>query len=112
MVADEGGSHWNYNDGFPPEYAHDILIDETSLLYDILKRRKVGVNSVHQVIIKKDSVKGCRVCAVCPDDNTVCAVEFPENRFALGVKFHPELMCEGGFEKIFEAFVLACKSRR
>ncbi len=49
------------------------------------------------------------VSAVCPDDSTACAIEFRGKRFALGVKFHPELMRDGGFDKIFEAFVLACK---
>ena len=105
LVLDESGAHWNYE----APRVHDIVIDESSLLYSILKRRRVAVNSIHQVIIKKDDVKGCRVCAVCPDDSTACAIEFRDKRFALGVKFHPELMRDGCFDKIFEAFVLACK---
>ena len=105
MVLDESGLHWNYE----APRVHDIVIDESSLLYSILKRRRVAVNSIHQVIIKKDDVKGCRVCAVCPDDSTACAIEFRDKRFALGVKFHPELMSDGCFDRIFEAFVLACK---
>ena len=105
MIADESGVHWNYE----AERVHDIVIDKSSLLYDILKCRRVSVNSIHEVIIRKDFVQGCCVCAVCPDDNTVCAVEFKGKRFALGVKFHPELMSGSCFDKIFEAFVLACK---
>ena len=105
MVLDESGLHWNYE----APRVHDIVMDESSLLYDILKCRRVSVNSIHKVIIKKDDVKNCFVSAVCPDDSTACAIEFRGKRFALGVKFHPELMRDGGFDKIFEAFVLACK---
>ena len=105
LVLDESGVHWNYE----ASRVHDIVIDKSSLLYDILKLSRASVNSIHEAIIRKDFVKGCRVCAVCPDDSTACAVEFGDKRFALGVKFHPELMSGSCFDKIFEAFVLACK---
>jgi CTP synthase len=36
------------------------------------------------------TVKGLSICGLSPDENLVEAIELPENRFFVGVQFHPE----------------------
>jgi len=47
---------------------------------------------------------------MCPDDNNVEAVELPDKRFVMGVKWHPELM--ESMNPLFEEFVKACDARK
>lgn len=54
-----------------------------------------------------NSIKNCRATAICSIDNTVEAIEIEEQKFAIGIKWHPELMPE--MNNIFKEFVEVLK---
>lgn len=89
-------------------YRHDIVIDETSKLYQLLGENKiVGVNSIHNVMIKDMDVHHFDVVAH-DLDGFVEAIELKDKRFCLGLKWHPEIMEEDNMKNIFKEFVKAC----
>lgn len=89
--------------------SHQNIIRENTLLYDILKTTKIGVNSLHTFFAKDENVKNLEISAY-SDDGYVEAVELKDKKFVLGVKWHPELMLNNeGMSRIFERFIDACR---
>lgn len=89
--------------------AHKVIIDKNSKLYSIIGTEKIFVNSIHKMIAKKDSIKEYNISAICPLDNSVEAIEMPDKKFIIGIKWHPELIKnEECMRKIFEEFVNSC----
>jgi len=91
--------------------AHDIWITADSVLAGLLGERldgdTCGVNSRHRQA-PRDPGRGLRVSATAPD-GVIEALEDPEQRFCLGVGWHPENFYRTGeFRTLFEAFVVAC----
>jgi putative glutamine amidotransferase len=74
------------NKGLP---AHEILIDEASLLGRIAGTSKWPVNSRHHQAADRVG-DGLRVVARAVEDGTVEALEQPDKRFLLAVQWHPE----------------------
>lgn len=97
-----------FHNQYGSKIAHEIEIDTTSKLYGIFQQSRVIVNSIHTCIAKEGDIKGYKVVAKCPIDNNVEAIEFPEKKFVVGVKWHPELM--ESMQPLFDAFVCACKN--
>jgi gamma-glutamyl-gamma-aminobutyrate hydrolase PuuD len=94
--------------------AHDIWISEGSRLEDLMRERLTGdtlpVNSRHHQAVK-DVGRGLVVTATAPD-GVIEAVEDPEQRFCLGVQWHPENFYRTGeFRELFEGFVAAAARR-
>jgi putative glutamine amidotransferase len=93
------------------DYAHDVWIEERSLLARLMQERLAGsdslaVNSRHHQAVK-DVAPGLTVVATAPDGITE-AIEDPAARFCLGVQWHPENFWRTGeFRPIFEGFVEA-----
>ncbi len=108
----------NHRLSVPPhksfDYAHDIWIEENSLLARLLQERLGGsdscaVNSRHHQAVK-DVAAGFKVVATAPD-GIVEAIEDPAARFCLGVEWHPENFWRTGeFRPIFEGFVEAASA--
>lgn len=94
---------------YDKNYRHDIIVEGTSKLYKMLgSNKRVGVNSIHNVMIKDSDVKHFDVVA--HDLNGfVEAVELKNNRFCLGLKWHPEIMEEEIMQNIFKEFVKSCE---
>ena len=87
--------------------AHPIKIETDSLLYDILQKDKLWVNSFHHQTIK-DVPKDFKVTAV-SSDGVIEAIEYknPEY-FFLSVQWHPEMMtvCDDkDMLKLFKRFI-------
>lgn len=101
---DSSGLHKQYGS----RIAHPIEIDTNSKLYQILKKDKINVNSIHTYISTHKEIKDYNIVATCPIDNTVEAIEIPNKKFVMGIKWHPELMPE--MNVIFESFVETCKN--
>ncbi len=94
---------------YDKDYRHDIMIEETSRLYKLLgENKKVGVNSIHNVMIKDGDVKHFDIVAH-DLDGFVEAIELKNKRFCFGLKWHPEIMEEENMQNIFKEFVKACK---
>ncbi len=90
------------------EREHDIEIYENSLLYSILRVKRLRVNSLHHQAIG-DLGRGL-VASARSGDSVIEAVEIPRHRhpFFLGVEWHPERMIQDGYSKrLIKAFVKA-----
>jgi putative glutamine amidotransferase len=93
------------------DYAHDVWIEEKSLLATLMQERlgdgdSCAVNSRHHQAVKQVA-SGFAVVATAPD-GVIEAIEDPAARFCLGVEWHPENFWRTGeFRPIFEGFVEA-----
>jgi putative glutamine amidotransferase len=95
------------------DYAHDVWIEDNSLLARLMAERLSGsdscaVNSRHHQAVKQVA-PGFRVVATAPD-GIIEAIEDPNARFCLGVQWHPENFWRTGeFRPLFEGFLEAAK---
>lgn len=95
----------------PFELAHDVWVEEDSLLARLLRERLVGgdtvaVNSRHRTAIGEPG-SGLRVVATAPD-GVVEAIEDGSVRYCLGVQWHPENFWRTGeFRPLFEGLLEA-----
>jgi putative glutamine amidotransferase len=87
---------------------HSVLISEDTMLYNILSKGFIKVNSFHHQAIK-DVAPALKVAGVSMD-SLVEAVFLPEHKFFLGVQWHPEHLFSTNEDalNIFKAFVKAC----
>lgn len=99
-----------HGDNPAAETAHAIEVAPGSRLESILGPGPHMVNSTHHQAVK-DVAPGLRVCAVCPDDGAIEAIECPGAAFGMGVQFHPEELSDR-FRPLFAAFVDACRAFR
>jgi len=88
--------------------AHDVWVTSGSLLERLMRERtedeSLAVNSRHHQAIRQPA-PGLVVTATAPD-GVIEAVEHPEQRFCLGVQWHPENFYRTGeFSSLFEGFV-------
>jgi putative glutamine amidotransferase len=94
-----------------PKYnpVHEVQVNKKSKFYKIFNKEKIGVNSYHHQAVK-DVADAFEVATVSPD-GIVEAIEMKEDRFVLGVQWHPEMLGERNEEQllIFKALVNACK---
>ena len=77
--------------------AHKVIIEENSLLYKILNKKEIMVNSFHQKMI--DYTKECNITAR-SEDNVIEAVEIKNYDYCIGVQWHPELTLNDENSKI------------
>ena len=102
-----------YSDNYIPhgdisqKYVHTINIKKNTLLYSIIEKEEIEVNSrhIHRV---KDQLDDAIVTATAPD-GTIEAIEFPNKRFAVGVQFHPEALYkeDENMKNILKSFIYA-----
>lgn len=84
------------------EYVHEVIIDENSLLYKILAKKKLMVNSRHNDYITY--TKASRVAY--SKDYIIEAIEIPNHKFMVGVQWHPEsLYFDNNSIKLFDYFI-------
>ncbi len=88
--------------------SHSVVIEKKSLLYPIISKEYIQVNSFHHQAIK-DLAPSLKVAGVSPD-SLIEAVYLPEKKFFLGVQWHPEHLFRSNEDayNIFNAFVNAC----
>ena len=91
--------------------AHSVIIDKNSLLYKIINKEEIMVNSHHLRCV--DYTKECKVIAKSPD-GVIEAVELKNYDFCLGVMWHPEVNIETDInsKKIFAYFIKKAKERK
>ena len=84
---------------------HEVNIRRDSLLYSILGKEKIGVNSYHHQAIKDLSPEFAN--SAISEDGIVEGIEMPSKRFIVGVQWHPELtyLSDENSQKIIKAFV-------
>jgi len=84
--------HGVYENSLVP--AHDINIEEGSLLSEILGTTKIGVNSRHHQAVDK-LAPGLKITAYSPDGVPEAVDAYPIKQI-MGVQFHPELNSAAG----------------
>jgi len=95
----------------PYDLAHEIWIDEDSLLWKLMRERlsdidACEVNSRHHQAVKRVA-DGFKVSATAPD-GIIEAIEDPAAAFCMGVQWHPEnFFRTGEFRPLFEGFLEA-----
>ncbi len=87
--------------------SHTVKILKNTLLYDILKSEEISVNSFHHQAVK--NICTVKQAAVSPDGYTE-SVFLPEQKFHIGVQWHPERMYDTSLhaKMLFDAFIAAC----
>lgn len=86
--------------------SHRIAIGGDSLLGRLIGRRTVLVNSHHHQAVRDPGPK-TRVAAR-TSDGIIEAIEYPSNRFVLGVQWHPERWPHSSSDSIMKGFLSAC----
>ena len=91
------------------DYVHNIIIDNSSLLYEIIGKTKIMVNSRHNYALPDTNEL---MVSARGEDGTIEAIERKDKDFILGVQWHPEIMCayDEDQAKILKYFIN--KSRR
>ena len=93
----------------PRQYPwHDVDIVEDSVLFRLLKKTKIGVNSLHHQAVS-EIPQGFTECAHAAD-GIIEGIEKIGAKFCIGVQWHPESMMEteAHSEALFREFVEAC----
>lgn len=90
------------------EPGHSVRVAAGTLLHRICEADELAVNSAHHQAAKAVG-EGIRVNAVAPD-GVIEGIEDPGRRFCLGVQWHPEYAISVGDDRIFAAFVAACRA--
>ena len=91
------------------ETSHQVRIDKNSLLFNIVQKEIIAVNSSHHQAVKSVG-NAMKISAISPVDNIIEAVELPQYSFALGVEWHPEYQATEDDALIIKAFVEAAKN--
>jgi putative glutamine amidotransferase len=99
------------DDQLPRNYiAHQVQLEPSSRLYQILQTDRIGVNSLHHQAIQQ--VGPMLTPTGRADDGVVEVVEVPDHPFAIGVQWHPEDLYteQESARKMFAAFVDASRN--
>ena len=93
--------------------SHNVTINKNGLLYKIIKRKVIKVNSLHGQGIDRLG-KNLRIEAFA-EDTTIEAVSLKNsNSWILGVQWHPELSLDHDCisKKLFESYGNACRKKK
>lgn len=105
VIEDKTKSH----DIYDKEYRHEISIIKGTKLFDLVKKEKYNVNSIHSMIAPKGNVENYARISAISYDNLVESFELDNKKFVMGIKWHPELMLEDEFsDKLFKKFISKC----
>lgn len=86
---------------------HEVVIAKDSKLFEIIGEEKIQTNSSHHQAVKdvNDDLKISGKAV----DGIIEAIEHKTHPFCLGVQWHPEFAGTVADNKLFNAFVSACK---
>ncbi len=89
---------------------HEVFIEKSSLLGQVVKTDTLKVNSFHHQAVK-ETAPGFKVSSF-SSDGIIEAVENPKYQFLLGIQWHPECMTEKDDKSrmLFSAFINAAKN--
>jgi putative glutamine amidotransferase len=85
--------------------AHTVKIAKETLLYSIVGKEEIDVNSMHHQAVKAPGL-GLKVNAYA-SDGVIEGIEAPAYRFCLGLQWHPEFLVTPFDGAIFKAFLEA-----
>lgn len=99
----------NNHEGLDDEYTHSVNIIKDTLLYKIIGKDKIEVNSFHSYKVNSKGSSIYIFNAFSSEDNIIEGIEYPNNRFYLGVQWHPERCFDDNNKKLFKYFINECK---
>ena len=101
-------SYINHFQESDDELTHKVYIKEDSLLYKIINKKEILVNSFHNYHIEEN--EKFNISAI-SEDGMIEGVEYPNKKFILGVQWHPEIsyMFDEDSRKIIDYFINICK---
>ena len=87
------------------DYSHYVNIKKNTLLYKIIGKTKIQVNSAHKECLEYTDL------TVSAYSNCIEAIEDTNKKFFIGLQWHPEKMIEYDKleRKIFDYFFKLCK---
>lgn len=93
--------------------SHGIEVEKDSILYGLTSAREARVNSHHHQAVKAPG-RDLKVTARAKDGVIECIEDVREDKFVLGVQWHPEMSWETDelSAGIFKLFVGQCADRR
>ena len=105
---------------YSKSYRHSVKIINDTILFEIFKTNQLLVNSIHSKFLTEKAAKenndNIVINATVTDtlDNgftltTVEAVSVKNTRFALGIKWHPEIMDQKHKQLLFKRFLDECQ---
>ncbi len=86
---------------------HDVAITEGSLLHKITGTTRAPVNSSHHQAVK--TVPASVVVDAVAPDGVIEGIEDPSRKFCIGVQWHPEFHISQADQRLFTAFIDACR---
>ena len=89
------------------EVGHTVQIAAGTLLRHITGASELPVNSAHHQAVKE--VAPGLVVDARASDGIIEGIEDPRRRFCIGVQWHPEYGLSDGDERLFAAFIAACR---
>lgn len=94
------------------EFHHSVTVKHDTILHNIFQSEKIFVNSNHHQSIKK--VGDNLIVSAIAEDSIIEAIEADDERFLLGLQFHPEGMIKKHplFLNIFKALIQAAKQEK
>lgn len=90
--------------------SHSVKISQNSLLYRILNKEEIMVNSFHtKQIIPNHLYKNVAYA----EDGVIEAIEYDKNTFNIGLQWHPERNYKDDINSklILESFIKSCKEK-
>lgn len=92
------------------DYVHEVIIDDTSYLYDIIKEKQFKVNSRHNYHVSNSG--SYNVCGH-SDDGLIEAI-YKDAPFNIGVQWHPEKNYDTDVisQRLFEKFIEEAKKAK
>jgi putative glutamine amidotransferase len=89
------------------EAGHLVTVAPGTLLHRICGAEELAVNSAHHQAVK--AVGPDVVVDAVAEDGVIEGIEHPAYRYCIGVQWHPEYSISVGDDKIFDAFIKACR---
>lgn len=87
---------------------HAIIIQEGSMLFDIIRKKRIMVNTSHHQMVKKVGT-GLVTTAWSEKDGVIEAIETEEDSFLLGIQWHPELMMDKNSKVLFDSLIQSAR---
>jgi putative glutamine amidotransferase len=87
---------------------HPVIIKEESLLYRIIQKKRIMVNTSHHQMVKTVGT-GLITSAWSEEDGVVEAIEAADDNFLLCVQWHPELIPDKNSKALFDWLVKSAK---
>lgn len=107
-IESQLGDCLKHTQGYPLERnSHSLTVKRRSILSRLITNKKVVVNSHHHQSVKNVG-ENLRITAKAKDDVVECIEDTRDDRFVLGVQWHPELSYQSDklSANIFKAFVM------